>query len=85
MVKAIWADCNKKMDYLAAFSMYNGLRSLLCSHKAILLQPWTGAGGSRSLRLPDFKTIWQKKTVNLSTLRTGRLYPSVNIPGTHFC
>jgi len=25
--------------------------------KAVLLQAWTGPEGSRSLRLPDFKTI----------------------------
>jgi hypothetical protein len=25
--------------------------------KTIHVQPWTGRGGSRSLRLPDFKTI----------------------------
>ena len=41
---------------------------------AIPLQAWTGPEGSRTLRLPDFKTIG-----------TGRLYPPENIPGTHFC
>jgi hypothetical protein len=28
-----------------------------CKGKAIPLQAWTGPGGSRRLRLPDFKTI----------------------------
>ena len=28
-----------------------------CKGKAIPLQAWTGPEGSRSLRLPDFKTI----------------------------
>jgi len=29
----------------------------VCKGKAIPLQAWTGPGGSRRLRLPDFKTI----------------------------
>jgi hypothetical protein len=29
----------------------------VCKGKAIPLQPWRGPDGSRSLRLPDFKTI----------------------------
>ena len=33
-------------------------------------------------RLPDFKIIG---TWRLSALRAGRLYPTGNIPGTHFC
>jgi len=31
--------------------------SLLLKGKAIPLQTWTGSKGSKSLRLPDFKTI----------------------------
>jgi len=41
--------------------------------KAIPLQAWTGLEGSRSLRLPDLKTI--VKVVRLSALRTGHIYP----------
>jgi len=37
--------------------------------KAIPLQAWTGPEGSRRLRLMDFKTV------GLSAIRTGRLYP----------
>ena len=53
--------------------------------KEIPLQAWTGSEGSRRLRLPDFKTIWHMKVVRLSALRTGRIYPQGNIPGTYFC
>ena len=34
---------------------------------------------------PRFQTSRQIKAVRLSTLRTGRLYPPENTPGTHFC
>jgi len=53
--------------------------------KAIPLQAWTGPEGSRSLRLPNFQDNRQMKVVRLSALRTSRLYPPGNIPGTHFC
>jgi len=51
--------------------------------KGILVQTWTDPEGSRILRLPDFNR--HMKAVSLSALRTGRLYPPENIPGTHFC
>jgi hypothetical protein len=44
----------------AAFPIHPGIRrgfSLEVKGKAIPLQPWTGPGGSRSLRLPDLETI----------------------------
>ena len=53
--------------------------------KAILLQAWTGPEGSRRLRFPDFKDIRHIKVVRFSALPTGRLYPTGNIPDTHFC
>ena len=53
--------------------------------KAIPLQAWTGPEGSRRLRLPNFKGSRHMKVVSLSALRTSRLYPPGNIPGTHFC
>ena len=43
-------------------------------HIAIPLQAWTGPGGSRKFRLPDFVTTAQDDG-RLSALRTGRLYP----------
>ena len=41
--------------------------------KAVPLQAWTGAEGSRKLRLPDFVTTAQDGG-RLSALCTGRLY-----------
>jgi len=53
--------------------------------KAIPIQAWTGPEGSSRLRLPEFQDNQHMKVVSLSALRTGRLYPPGNIPGTHFC
>jgi hypothetical protein len=47
--------------------------------------PITGPYGSRRLRLPRFLDNRHMKVVRLSAIRTGRLYPPGNIPGTHFC
>ena len=54
----------------------------LSKGKATPVQPWAGNERSRRSRLPDFKTIG---TLRLLALRSGRLYPPGNIPGTHFC
>jgi hypothetical protein len=51
--------------------------------KSVPLQAWKGPEGSRKLRLPDFVTTTQYGG-RLSALRTGRLYPPGNTPGTHF-
>ena len=42
--------------------------------KAVPLQAWSGPGGSRKLRFPDFMTTAQDGG-RLSALRTSRLYP----------
>ena len=49
------------------------------------VQDWTCPEGSRQLKLSDFKTICTWMLVRLLALRIGRLYPTGNIPGTHFC
>jgi hypothetical protein len=44
----------------------------------------TGPDGSRRLRLPEFLNNRHMKVVRSSAPRTGRLYPSEDILGTHF-
>jgi hypothetical protein len=65
--------------------MLKSMHSMFVKGKAIPLQAWTGPEGSRRLRLPDLKTNRHMKVARLSALRTGRLYPPGNIPGTYFC
>jgi len=43
--------------------------------------PWR----SQEVEVPRFNDIQHMKVVRLSAVRTGRLYPPGNIPGTHFC
>ena len=52
---------------------------------SVPLQTSTGPKLSRRLRLPRFPDNRNMKVAILSVLRTGRLYPPWNIPGTHFC
>jgi hypothetical protein len=50
--------------------------------------PITGLGrplGSQEVEVPRYIDNRHMKVVRLSALRTGRLYPSGKIPGTHFC
>ena len=42
-------------------------------------------GGFQEVKAPRFQDNRHMKVVRLSALRTGRLYPPGNIPGTHFC
>ena len=41
--------------------------------------------GFQEVEASRFQDNWQMKMVRLSVLRTGRFYPTGNIPGTHFC
>jgi hypothetical protein len=50
--------------------------------------PITGLDRPRGLKeaeAPRFHDIRHMKVERLSALRTGRLHPPGNIPGTHFC
>ena len=59
------------------------LRRDLDKGKSVPLQDWSGPEGSRKLRFPDFIATAQEG--GKSALRTGRIYPPGNSPGTHFC
>jgi hypothetical protein len=52
--------------------------------KAIPLQALRGPEGSRSFRLPDFKTIGTLKWQGCQPSAPAAFTPG-NIPGTHFC
>ena len=52
--------------------------------KANPSQAWAGPEVSSRLS-PRFQDNRHMKLVRLLALRTGRLYPPGNIPGTHFC
>jgi hypothetical protein len=45
---------------------------------------WTGSEGFRSLRVSEFLDNQYMNVARLSALGTGRLYPTGDIPGTHF-
>jgi hypothetical protein len=52
------------------------------------INPITGLDrrlGFQEVEAPTFLDNRHMKVVRLSVLRTGRLYPPGNIPGTHFC
>ena len=57
---------------------------LKCKDKTVPLQARSGPEGSRKLRFPDIVTTAQDGS-RFPALRTGRLYPPGNNPGTHFC
>ena len=51
--------------------------------KTVPLQAWSGPGGSRKLRFPDFMTIAQGGDKVVSLTHRPHLPPG-NSPGTHF-
>ena len=52
--------------------------------KAIPLQACYKPIALQEVEAPRFQDNRQMKVVRLSALRTGRIYPPENIPGTHF-
>jgi hypothetical protein len=42
-------------------------------------------GQAQRVQAPRFPDSRHMNVVRLSALRTGRIYPPGNIPGTHFC
>jgi len=52
--------------------------------KAVPLQAWSGPGGSRKLRFPDFKKTAQDGGMVVNLTHRPPLPPG-NTPGTHFC
>ena len=65
-------------------SLMGRSQSITGKGKAVPLQAWSGPGGSRKLRFPDFMTTAQGvgKVVSV-TIRPP--LPPRNPPGTHFC
>jgi len=53
--------------------------------KAIPITGLDRPRGFQEVGAPRFQDIQHMQVVRLSALRTGRLYPPGNIPGTHFC
>jgi len=63
-----------------------------CSNYAckidVFSNPWTGTDRPlrpREVEAPRFPDNRHMKAIRLSALRTSRLYPPGNTPGTHFC
>jgi len=59
------------------------LTKLSLEGKAVPVQAWTGPEGPRRQRLPEFQDNRHMSVARFSALRTGRLYPRGDIPGTH--
>ena len=79
-------------NYAENACMYSSLRKVIAilitrcksKGKAIPLQAWSGAEGSRKLRFPDFMTTAQDGGKVVSLTHRPPLTPG-NTPGTHFC
>jgi hypothetical protein len=52
--------------------------------KVIPVEAWTGSYGSERLTIPEFQDYRYMKVAKLSAVRTVRLYPPGDTPGTHF-
>jgi hypothetical protein len=61
------------------------IKGVLYGHgKAVPLQAWSGAEGSRKLRFPDYMTTAQDGG-KVASLTHWPPLPAGNAPGTHFC
>ena len=75
--------CHYYVSIMSVSCQYNSVFSV-CQYcvsekgKSVPLQAWTGAEGSRKLRLPDFMTTAQDGG-RLSALHSGRLYSQEHI------
>jgi hypothetical protein len=56
--------------YLILYKYLKSSTRTVVKGKAVPVQAWTGTGGSRRFRLPDFKDSRYMKVVRLSALRT---------------
>jgi hypothetical protein len=80
---------NQQLAQTNTYTVYNTHTHIyiyiyMCIGKAIPVQTWTRPWGFQEAKAPRFLSNWHTKVVRLSVLRTGRLYPAGNIPGTHF-
>jgi hypothetical protein len=67
------------------FAVFCVVHLCKCLYKS---NPITGLDrplGFQEVEAPGFIDNRHMKVVRLSALRTGRLYPPGNMPGTHFC
>jgi len=67
----------KDVIRLTLFSIHN----LVSNPITAMDRPW----GFQEVEAPRFQDNRHMKVVGLSALHTGHLYPTGNIPGTHFC
>jgi len=81
----MYSNHNNNLLCLNTYSKYVKCSSFTCKRQS---NPITGPDrtrGFQKVEAPIFEDNGHMKVVRLSALRTGRLHPPLNIPGTHFC